>query len=99
MLHTVNKSPFENDTLASCLAHASKGSTILLIEDGVYAAMRNTAMADMLQKAMNDFTIYALEADLKARGIRDKVMEGIELVDYSGFVDLVVANDKVQAWL
>lgn len=99
MLHTVNKSPFEKDALESCLAHACKGSTILLIEDGVYAAMRNTAVANMLQKAMNDFTICALEPDLKARGIRDKVMDGIQLVDYSGFVDLVVANDKVQAWL
>lgn len=99
MLHTVNKSPFEKNSLESCLAYARKGSTILLIEDGVYAALQNTAVAETLKKAMNDFTICALEPDLKARGVRAKVMDGIKLVDYSGFVDLVVENDKVQAWL
>jgi tRNA 2-thiouridine synthesizing protein B len=99
MLHTVNKSPFEKNSFESCLAHAQKGSTILLIEDGVYAATQNTAVSEALTKAMADFTICALEPDLKARGIRGKVMDGIKLVDYSGFVDLVVANDKVQAWL
>jgi tRNA 2-thiouridine synthesizing protein B len=52
-----------------------------------------------MKKAMADCTIYALEPDLKARGVAGKLMDGIKLVDYSGFVDLVAANDKVQAWL
>lgn len=99
MLHTINKSPFEKNSLESCLAHAKKGSTILLIEDGVYAALKGSAVSDQVKKAMAEFTICALEPDLKARGIRGKVMDGIQLVDYSGFVDLVVANDKTQAWL
>ncbi len=29
----------------------------------------------------------------------DRVIEGVGLVDYAGFVDLVESNDKVQAWL
>lgn len=99
MLHTVNKSPFEKNSLESCLAHASKGSAILLIEDGVYGALRGGALSEKITRAMADFTIYALEPDLKARGVQGKVMAGIKLVDYSGFVDLVAANDKVQAWL
>ena len=37
---------------------------------------------------------------LKARGLNvERVIDGIEIVDYAGFVDLVEANDKVQAWL
>jgi tRNA 2-thiouridine synthesizing protein B len=99
MLHTVNKSPFEKNSLESCLAHAKKGSAILLIEDGVYGALKGTTLSDAMKKAMADCTIYALESDLKARGVAGKVMDGIKLVDYSGFVDLVVENDKVQAWL
>ena len=37
MLHTVNKSPFDKSSLDTCLKFAKAGSSILLIEDGVYA--------------------------------------------------------------
>jgi len=42
MLHLINKSPFERTALDSCLRLAKPGSSILLIEDGVYAALENT---------------------------------------------------------
>ncbi len=99
MLHTVNKSPFEKNSLVSCLDHAAKGSAILLIEDGVYGALNGSAVADKVKGAMENTTVYALGSDLEARGIADKVMDGIKVVDYAGFVDLACENDKVQAWL
>jgi len=99
MLHTVNKSPFEKNSLDSCLRMTKKGNAILFIEDGVYAATKGTAVSEQVKQAMGDVTIYALEPDLKARGVTDKVMDGIKLVDYAGFVDLVAEHDKVQAWL
>ena len=99
ILHTVNKSPFEKNSLESCLAHAQKGSAVLLIEDGVLGAVKGSRAAGDLEKAMGDITFYALEGDLKARGLADKVMDGIKLVGYDGFVDLAVEHDKVQAWL
>jgi len=99
MLHTVNKSPFEKNSLTSCLAHAKEGSAILLIEDGVYAALKGTKVSETMQQAMSTLRIYALEPDLKARGVADKVMDGVQLVDYAGFVDLTCEYDKVQAWL
>ena len=99
MLHTVNKSPFETTTLMSCLACAKAGSTVLLIEDGVYAALAGSTIAEQVKSAMESVTVMALEADVKARGISAKLLDGIKLVDYAGFVDLAVENDKVQAWL
>ncbi len=42
ILHTVNKSPFEKNNLESCLRYAKSGSAILLIEDGIYAALAGT---------------------------------------------------------
>ncbi len=99
MLHTVNKSPFERNTLETCLQHAKDGSTILLIEDGVYAATEGTRFSDTIKKAMETKTVCALLPDLKARGMHEKVIEGIKLVDYAGFVDLVEQNERVQAWL
>lgn len=100
MIHTINKSPFQIHSLDSCLKYSSSGGAILFIEDGVYAAMNNTAIADKVVKAMESYKIYALEPDVKARGLDTaKVLDGIQLVDYSGYVDLVTEHDNVQSWL
>jgi tRNA 2-thiouridine synthesizing protein B len=99
MLHTVNKSPFEHNVLATCLRYARPGSAVLLIEDGVYAAMRDTAVAPQVQEAMQRVSVYALKADVEARGMQNRMMDGVRLVDYGGFVDLVVEHNAVQSWL
>lgn len=100
MLHTVNKSPFEKTSLESCLRVARDGSAVLLIEDAVYAAANSTAVENQMREAMERLSLYALEPDVKARGLdADKLIEGIALVDYAGFVDLTVAHDNVQSWL
>jgi tRNA 2-thiouridine synthesizing protein B len=99
MLHTVNKSPFDNGTLRTCLKYARQGSAVLLIEDGVYAATKGTAVANEVQQAMGSVSIYALRPDVEARGMQNRVMDGVRLVDYEGFVDLVVEHSAVQSWL
>ena len=99
MLHIINKSPFEKNSLQSCISCAKDGSAILLIEDGVYGVLNNSAVAEDVKGAMGSNTVYALEADVQARGIADKVLDGIQLIDYNGFVDLSVENDKIQSWL
>lgn len=99
MLHTVNKSPFDKNSLETCLAHAAEGSAILLIEDGVYGALNGSNFAGKMKDAMGKFTLYAMGPDLQARGIADKVLDGVKVIDYAGFVDLACENDKVQSWL
>ena len=99
MLHTVNKSPFEHSALETCLRYARQGAAVLLIEDGVYAAMRDTAVAPQVQEAMQRVSVYALKADVEARGMQNRMMDGVRLVDYGGFVDLVVEHNAVQSWL
>jgi tRNA 2-thiouridine synthesizing protein B len=99
MLHIVNKSPTERTSLDSCLRLATKGSAVLLIEDAVYAATKGNAAAAKLQAAMADLKVYALAPDLNARGMADRVLEGVNLVDYGGFVDLVAEHNTCQSWL
>jgi tRNA 2-thiouridine synthesizing protein B len=99
MLHTINKSPFQNNSLESCLRVAQEGSAILFIEDGVYGALKDTAVSPAVEAAMKKLKVYALAPDLDARGVKDRVIDGIELVDYSGFVDLAAESNKVQSWL
>jgi tRNA 2-thiouridine synthesizing protein B len=99
MLHTVNKSPFERNSLDSCLNHAKDGSSVLLFEDGIYAVLKGSAASGKLQKA-SGISVYALGPDLKARGIgEDQIIEGVKVVDYGDFVDLVTRHDNVQSWL
>ncbi|MHB1677686.1 MAG: sulfurtransferase complex subunit TusB [Sulfuriferula sp.] len=99
MLHIVNKSPFENNTLSNCLRFVQPGAAILLIEDAVYAATKGTVAERGLQEVMGTVKIYALWPDLEARGVQDKVIDGIKLVDYGGFVDLAAEHSTTQSWL
>ena len=100
MLHTVNKSPIERNTLNSCIDMAKSGSSVLLIEDGIFAALKGTAVSDRVSKAMDGLTFYVLGPDLTARGMtEDQVIDGIKVVDYAGFVDLTAEHENFQAWL
>ena len=99
MLHTVNKSPTERNALESCLKYLKKGSVVLLIEDGVYGALKGCTTTKMVEQALKNFPVYALYPDIEARGMQDRVIDGIKLVDYSGFVDLVAEHPTFQAWL
>ena len=100
MLHTINKSPFERNSLDACIRLAKKGGSVLFIEDGIYGAMKGSSKSGAVSDAMKNLSFYVLGPDLKARGIgEDKLIEGIKVVDYSGFVDLVTEHDATQAWL
>jgi tRNA 2-thiouridine synthesizing protein B len=100
LLHTVNKSPFERNSLESCLRLAADGSAILLIEDGVYGALDNTAVSDLIKKRMDNIKFYALGPDLEARGLANSpLIPGVETVDYGGFVDLAEKHSATQSWL
>ncbi|HJL65748.1 MAG: sulfurtransferase complex subunit TusB [Arenicellales bacterium] len=99
MLHTVNKSPFEINSLERCLQMAKSGSSVLLIEDGVYGALDGTVFSAKV-KAADGLTTYVLGPDLKTRGLDPaKLIEGIEIIDYDGFVQLVADHDRIQSWL
>ena len=99
-LHTINKSPFDKNSLDTCVRLANKGSSVLFIEDGIYCAMKGSAKSSVVEGAKGNLSFYVLGPDMKARGIgEDKLIDGIKVVDYNGFVKLTVDNDKVQAWL
>ena len=96
MLHLVNKSPYDTGNLETATAYMQGDDSLLLIEDAIYAAIKAGKASAMLAGK----NVSVLGPDLAARGIaEDKLVEGINIVDYAGFVDLVEANDKVQSWL
>ena len=98
MLHIINKSPLTSVTLDTCLNTAT-GGDILLVEDAVYAATRGNAAEARLRAAMGKFKFHVLMPDLDARGLGDRLIDGVSPVDYGGFVDLTSSNKSCQSWL
>jgi len=99
-LHTVNKSPFATQALISCLNHAKAGDAVLMIEDGVYGGLSGTGLTEIVTEFGKSVTLYVLAPDLAARGIDTlRLIDGIEGVDYTGFVELVAKHDRTQSWL
>ena len=100
MLHTINKSPFENSTASSCLKLCAKDSSILFIEDGVISVMKSTKFSETIENALKEFKMYVLKPDLEAWGLPlNNVIEGVEIVGYEEFVDLTTEHKTVQSWL
>ncbi|MDG1850571.1 MAG: sulfurtransferase complex subunit TusB [Gammaproteobacteria bacterium] len=94
ILHTINKS---NDALHRCLSLLSDEDAVLLIEDGVYAALscrENQKLWDTLPQVKK----YAMTDDLAVRGVSDRMLPFFERVDWSGFVSLSLEYDKVVSW-
>ena len=97
MLHTVNKSPYATSNLESCLRFVSDGDVILLLEDGVYAAAANTSKSHLIEDALKNNRVYAIQADIKARGL-DELIDGVQAADYNDFVKLLEEH-RSNAWL
>jgi tRNA 2-thiouridine synthesizing protein B len=94
-LHLVNRAHPASDTLTACLAHCTAGDSVLLIGDGVYNA--GAAVLDSLADVPN-VTVYALSADVTARGLADRLAASVQCVDYDGFVALCAAHQPVITW-
>jgi len=98
MLHILNKSPLEKPALDTVVRLAKSGA-LLLIEDAVYAATQGNSAEPKLREAMAKLKVYALMPDLQARGMADRLIDGVTAIDYEGFVDLVVEQPNCQSWL
>jgi len=99
MLHIVNKSPTQTRSLESCLRMILPQHALLLIEDGVYAALSGTPLENKLRAASINMKILALKPDLDARGVTNRTLDSVTLVDYGGFVDLVAEHGTPNSWL
>jgi tRNA 2-thiouridine synthesizing protein B len=83
--------------LQSLLRITPADEPILLYEDGVYAAVKDAASESLIKQALERHPVYALQADLKARGLTS-LADGIQVIDYTGFVELVEQHHVVP-WL
>lgn len=96
MLHIVNRSPFASSCLADCLRICRAPAGILLIEDGVYAALADGQWLQRMQEKTPH--IYVLAADVAARGLAGRIAAAASSVDYAGFVELCCEYPATHSW-
>jgi tRNA 2-thiouridine synthesizing protein B len=89
LLYTIKRSPFISRDLEHVLEVSREGSHILLVQDAVLAAVETEENRHWLERlTVAGVRVHALREDLAARGIR-RMLQGVDVVDYGGWVDLV----------
>ena len=83
-LHLVHKPAAWDD----CHPLLDAEDAVLLIEDGVYLA----------QQALSGAALHALEPDIRARGLSQRIHRNIRPATYDEFVGLVESCERVVSW-
>lgn len=96
-LHVLSHSPFADNRLTSCLKLLGADDGLLLTGDAVYALAPGTALQLQVAERVPAGRLFALTEDLNARGF--PAPNGVEAVDYPGFVELTIRFDRVNTWL
>lgn len=94
MLHTLSYSPWHHDIVAP-LRLVKEGDDLLLLSDGVIAALEGRFL-DLLLAA--PVTLYALNDDIKARGLDGQISSAVVRVSYTDFVRLTIKHTGQLAW-
>ncbi|TFF94665.1 sulfurtransferase complex subunit TusB [Candidatus Thorarchaeota archaeon] len=67
---------------------------VLLLQDGVFMADKGNENSSLLKKL--GVGIHALESHVKERGISNRLVEGVKLVNYRKMLELIMEkSDKV----
>lgn len=94
-LHTLNKAPSNSSLWHDCQRALQAGDTLLLIENGVYGCADDIFTAQIIAA---DIKVYALRADLAARGITLSGDSGVAVASDDDFIRLSIENNKVISW-
>ena len=95
MLHTLSPSPRQCD-IDALLSMLREGDDLLLIQDGVIAALDGSRFVEILSNA--PISLSALKDDLDARGLAGQISAKIDVVGYTDFVNLTVKHASQMNW-
>ncbi|MBN2230155.1 MAG: sulfurtransferase complex subunit TusB [Candidatus Thorarchaeota archaeon] len=80
--------------IVSSLARKEVQIEILLLQDGVYLADRGCPESSELKEL--GLKVHALKNHVEERGITDRLLVGVNLIDYEDVVDLIMEkSDKI----
>lgn len=68
---------------------------IVLMQDAVYMAQKSNEFGDEINRhVMEGVQFYLLSIDVERRGLDDRLIPGVKLVDYDELVDLLFREDQ-----
>ncbi|UOA08049.1 sulfurtransferase complex subunit TusB [Methylobacter sp. S3L5C] len=95
MLHLIFQSPIDS----AILERIDSGDDVLFLENAVLRILKNGSLCVGLTQLLIQNRLYVLVEDIEVRGVGiAELIEGIEVIDYSGMVDLTVKNPVIQSW-
>mgnify|MGYP004708898003 CR=1 FL=1 len=95
MLYTLLQSPWQCD-IDSLLLLLQEGDDVLLLQDGVTAALEGSQM--FIKLSASPASLWVLDADVVARGLVGQISTKVPTLDYTGFVALTIKHQQQVAW-
>ncbi len=95
ILHIINKSPLQHSALNDALPFINENDQVILIDDGVYAAINATNSINKI-KAIN-CQCLALHDDVEMRGIPN-IDTSVQMISMNDFVERVFNASKNISW-
>ncbi|WLI77915.1 sulfurtransferase complex subunit TusB [Kosakonia sp. H02] len=95
MLLTLSRSPWQCD-MAAMLRLLRSGDDLLLLSDGVMAALESGPFVELLLSA--PISVHVLKEDVDARGLDGQISSSVATVSYTDFVSLTVKNAVQLHW-
>ncbi|EPJ55927.1 MAG: hypothetical protein OFPI_01790 [Osedax symbiont Rs2] len=93
-LHIINKTSSHSDLYTDCFKTLLPGDAILLIEGAVYSAC-GQQVCDLLKQQV---PLYALNIDIQARGLTQRIHSQVISIDDDTFVSLTCQYKKSISW-
>ena len=95
IFHTLNAAP-NTTAFTQCLRLLRADDALLMMGDGIYAALAGTAASEALTNS--GAQLYVLKSDAAAAGIIKRLCNSVKPADYDQFVSLTEHYTKRQAW-
>ncbi|MGZ5056002.1 MAG: sulfurtransferase complex subunit TusB [Methylobacter sp.] len=95
MLHLVFQSPIET----AVLERIDSGDVVVFLENAVLRLLQNSVISGAVTQQLGKNRFCVLSDDIAIRGISpNELIEGLEVIDYAGLVELTVNNPVIQSW-
>jgi tRNA 2-thiouridine synthesizing protein B len=95
VLHLIFQSPID----IAVLERMASGDVAVFLESAVLGVLQKGKFADAIADKLNTNRLCVLSEDMAIRGILEaELITGLEVIDYSGLVNLTVENPLITSW-
>lgn len=96
MLHLI----FQSSIDSALLQRIDRGDDVVFLENALFRMHKGASLRGEFQQMLkNRVYLYVLAGELETRGIKeDELLLGVEVIGFSGFVELTEKNKVVRTW-